>query len=87
MFVSDTRKAIINYEKPGVSFEEAATIFADPDGLDWPVGGFSSFHSGDKIQAYREFYRAEYIACRVHNKESKPWPRSDQDHQRAAGKP
>jgi uncharacterized DUF497 family protein len=35
MFSWDTRKAILNYEKHGVSFEEAATIFADPDGLDW----------------------------------------------------
>ena len=35
MFAWDTRKGIANYEKHGVSFEEAATIFADPDGLDW----------------------------------------------------
>lgn len=35
MFVWDTRKAIANYEKHGVSFEEAATIFADADGLEW----------------------------------------------------
>ena len=35
MFSWDTRKAIINFEKHGVSFEEAATIFADPEGLNW----------------------------------------------------
>ncbi|TAJ80904.1 BrnT family toxin [bacterium] len=35
MFLWDTRKAIINFEKHGVSFEEAATIFADPEGLNW----------------------------------------------------
>lgn len=35
MFVWDTRKAIANYEKHGISFEEAATIFADADGLEW----------------------------------------------------
>lgn len=35
MFTWDTRKAIINFEKHRVSFEEAATIFADADGLDW----------------------------------------------------
>ncbi len=35
MFFWDTRKTIINFEKHGVSFEEAATIFSDPDGLDW----------------------------------------------------
>ena len=26
---------MINLEKHGVSFEEAAPIFADPEGLDW----------------------------------------------------
>jgi len=35
MFSWDTQKALINFEKHGVSFEEAATVFADPDGLDW----------------------------------------------------
>jgi len=35
MFAWDTRKAIGNFEKHRVSFEEAATIFADPDALDW----------------------------------------------------
>jgi uncharacterized DUF497 family protein len=28
-------KAIANFEKHRVSFEEAATIFADTEGLDW----------------------------------------------------
>ena len=28
-------KAIVNFEKHGVLFEEAATVFGDPDGLDW----------------------------------------------------
>ena len=35
MFSWDTRKALTNYEKHGVPFEEAATIFSDPEGLDW----------------------------------------------------
>ena len=35
MFSWDIRKAISNYEKHGVPFEEAATVFADPDALDW----------------------------------------------------
>ena len=35
MFAWDTQKAIVNFMKHGVSFEEAATIFSDPDGLDW----------------------------------------------------
>lgn len=35
VFTWDVRKAITNYEKHGVPFEEAATVFGDPDGLDW----------------------------------------------------
>ena len=35
MFSWDVRKAQINHQKHGVAFEEAATVFADPDGLDW----------------------------------------------------
>jgi uncharacterized DUF497 family protein len=35
MFAWGIQKAITNFEKHGVPFEEAATIFADPDGLDW----------------------------------------------------
>ena len=36
MFSWDAPKALRNYEKHGVPFEEAATVFSDPDGLDWP---------------------------------------------------
>ena len=35
MFSWDAAKAVLNFEKHGISFEEAATIFADPEGLDW----------------------------------------------------
>ena len=35
MFSWDTRKALKNYEKHDVPFEEAATIFGDPEALDW----------------------------------------------------
>ena len=35
MFSWDARKALGNIKKHGVSFEEAATIFSDPEGLDW----------------------------------------------------
>src|SRR5260370_36646029 len=37
----DARKAIGNLRKHGVSFEEAATIFSDPEGLDWDDLGHS----------------------------------------------
>lgn len=35
MFTWDTQKAIINYEKHRVPFEEATTVFNDPEALDW----------------------------------------------------
>jgi uncharacterized protein len=35
VFSWDARKAIYNYEKHSVPFEEAATAFSDPDALDW----------------------------------------------------
>ena len=35
MFAWDARKATRNLRKHGVSFEEAATVFADPDTLEW----------------------------------------------------
>jgi uncharacterized DUF497 family protein len=36
VFEWDARKAAVNRTKHGVSFEEAATVFADPDALDGP---------------------------------------------------
>jgi uncharacterized DUF497 family protein len=35
VFTWDVAKAISNYEKHGVSFEEAATVFRDANALDW----------------------------------------------------
>jgi uncharacterized protein len=35
VFAWDARKAARSLEKHGVSFEEAATVFADPDALEW----------------------------------------------------
>lgn len=35
MFSWDIEKSILNFEKHGVSFEEAATVFDDEEGLDW----------------------------------------------------
>jgi uncharacterized protein len=35
VFAWDPAKATRNLSKHGVSFEEAATIFADPEALDW----------------------------------------------------
>lgn len=35
MFTWDPNKAISNFEKHGISFEEAAAVFADEYALDW----------------------------------------------------
>jgi uncharacterized DUF497 family protein len=35
VFSRDARKAVRNLAKHGVLFEEAATVFADPEALDW----------------------------------------------------
>jgi len=35
VFSWDARKALSNLKNHGVSFEEAATVFGDPEGLDW----------------------------------------------------
>jgi uncharacterized DUF497 family protein len=35
MFSWDPQKAIANFDKHGISFEESATIFTDSLGLDW----------------------------------------------------
>jgi uncharacterized protein len=35
MFSWDAAKALKNYEKHGVSFEEASTVFGDPHALGW----------------------------------------------------
>jgi uncharacterized DUF497 family protein len=42
VFEWDPRKAAANLAKHGVSFEEAATVFADPNGLDGPDLGHSN---------------------------------------------
>jgi len=35
MFSWDASKALKNYEKHGITFEEATTVFGDPEALDW----------------------------------------------------
>lgn len=35
MFSWDSHEALNNLKKHAVSFEEAATVFVDPDALDW----------------------------------------------------
>lgn len=49
MFEWDARKAAVNHSKHGVSFEEAATVFGDPDALDGP----DLRHSAKETRALR----------------------------------
>lgn len=49
MFSWDASKAARNSEKHRVSFEEAATVFADGDALDWP----DLSHSGVEARSKR----------------------------------
>ena len=49
MFSWDAAKALHNLRKHGVSFEEAATVFADPEALDWA----DTEHSGDEQRSKR----------------------------------
>jgi uncharacterized DUF497 family protein len=43
VFSWDARKALSNLKKHGVSFEEAATVFSDPEALDWDDPEHSEF--------------------------------------------
>jgi len=43
VFSWDAAKATRNQAKHGVSFEEAVTVFADPEALDWE----DTQHSGE----------------------------------------
>jgi uncharacterized protein len=49
MFSWDVAKALHNLRKHGVSFEEAATVFADPEALDWA----DTVHSRDEPRSKR----------------------------------
>ena len=44
----DAYKALSNLKKHGVSFEEAATVFVDPDALDWDDPEHSYFEQRSK---------------------------------------
>ncbi len=48
MFTWDVKKAISNFEKHGVAFEEAVTVFGDPDGLHLEAN-----HVGKELRFFR----------------------------------
>jgi uncharacterized DUF497 family protein len=78
MFSWDPRKAIANFEKHRVSFEETATIFADPEGLDWQ----DLTHSNHEIR-YKANWLIDTAKCfarSLYNTEVPRWQRNDPHH-------
>jgi uncharacterized DUF497 family protein len=53
VFTWDIPKSIANFEKHGVPFEEATTVFADANGLDWDDLHIPARSSGSNDLAYR----------------------------------
>jgi uncharacterized DUF497 family protein len=49
VFEWDAKKAAANLAKHGVSFDESATVFADPEALDGP----DVQHSGQEVRSLR----------------------------------
>ena len=78
MFSCDIQKAILNFDKHGVSFEEAVTAFDDEDGLDWA----DLTHSGGRkqTQASGKFRHGSDFAYRLHDKEFGKWQRNNPYH-------
>jgi hypothetical protein len=72
MFSWDIRKAISNFDKHGVPFEEAATVFGDPEGL-------------AAIQTAWQFSGRQDSAGGVYVKEDRRWQGNGPDHRRTAG--
>jgi len=58
VFEWDAGKAAANRTKHGVSFEEAATVFGDPDALDGP-----DLHHSERESRFLRLGRARRAAC------------------------
>jgi len=62
VFSWDAGKALSNLKKHGVSFEEAATVFSDPEALDWNDPGRSP--SPTQSQARHSVYEGVGVVKR-----------------------
>jgi uncharacterized DUF497 family protein len=83
VFEWDPRKAEANAVKHGVAFDDAVTVFLDPDPLDGPDLEHSSVES-----RFRRLGRAAGGQLLMVAYAQEKWGcRSDPDHQRAAGQP
>jgi uncharacterized protein len=83
MFEWDARKAAVNRTKHGVSFEEAATVFGDPDALDGPDLRHSETESRFMRLGRAGTGRVLILAYTVRTRRWRKHPH----HQRAPGEP
>src|ERR1700730_5131846 len=85
MFSWDTRKALKNYEKHGVPFEEAATVFGDPEALDWE----DLEHVAAELRWKRLGFSAggRVLIVVYAFAEVEEWNGNDSHHQRAQSEP
>jgi uncharacterized DUF497 family protein len=73
VFDWDIAKAIANFEKHGVPFEEAATIFGDSNALDWKDVAHSHQEARFKrlgLSVNRRLLLVVYTIRREHEKET-----------------
>jgi uncharacterized DUF497 family protein len=83
VFEWDPRKAEANAAKHGVTFDDAVTVFLDPDALDGPDLQHSSAESRFRRLGRGADGRVLIVAYTL-----RKWPcRNDPDHQRAASEP
>jgi uncharacterized DUF497 family protein len=83
VFEWDPRKAEANAAKHGVAFDDAVTVFLDPDARDGP----DLEHSSAESRFRRLGRAADGQVLMVAYAQEKWRCRSDPDHQRAAGEP
>jgi uncharacterized DUF497 family protein len=84
-FIWDTQIAIINFEKHGVSFEDAAKVFTDEDGLDWEDRNHSQLELRRKRLG--ELVEGRILLTVYTGMGIEKWQRQNQDHQLKASEP
>src|SRR4051812_4945521 len=85
MFSWDTQKAIANYEKHGVPFEEESTVFGDPDALDWEDLAHS--HNEPRFKRLGKAITGRILLVVYTVRRSETWQRNSPHHQREAEQP
>jgi len=85
MFSWDTGKALQNYDKHGVPFEEAATVFADPEALDWEDIEHAVSEQRWKRLGFSTGGRVLLVVYAL--RRLKKWDGNDSHHQCAQGEP